>query len=168
MTSSSISDRASSIESIESTALSPTWQIKLLYDGGCPLCLHEVNFLAQKDAGRGLVNFVDIADDNYDPVKHGGVDFVTAMGRIHAVLPDGSIIKNVEVFRRIYSILGIGWIYAPTRWPILGPIIDRVYDIWADWRLRVTGRPDIETLIMQRQERLRCSVEGRCHASHEE
>jgi hypothetical protein len=58
------------------------------------------------------VTFVDIADDDYTPSSHGGVDFETAMGRIHAVLPDGTIIKNVEVFRRVYEILGIGWIYA--------------------------------------------------------
>jgi predicted DCC family thiol-disulfide oxidoreductase YuxK len=145
---------------------SPTtdnWQIKLLYDGDCPLCLREVNFLQKKDAGRGLVQFVDIADDAYDPAQHGGVDFETAMGRIHAVLADGTVIKNVEVFRRIYSILGIGWIYAPTRWPVIGPLVDKLYDIWADLRLKVTGRPSLPTLVAERQARLNgCSAEDRC------
>ena len=61
------------------------WQIELLYDGDCPLCVREVNFLRKKDAGRGLVQFVDIADDTYNPTQHGGVDFETAMGRIHAL-----------------------------------------------------------------------------------
>jgi hypothetical protein len=42
-------------------------------------------FLEKRDAGRGLVAFVDIADDNYTPVEHGGIDFEAAMGRIHAV-----------------------------------------------------------------------------------
>jgi predicted DCC family thiol-disulfide oxidoreductase YuxK len=42
------------------TKLQPTWKIELLYDGKCPLCLREVNFLRQKDAGRGIVSFVDI------------------------------------------------------------------------------------------------------------
>ncbi|MGF1523373.1 MAG: thiol-disulfide oxidoreductase DCC family protein [Leptolyngbyaceae cyanobacterium] len=158
MTSSPTRDRASS----PATASTSDWQIKLLYDGDCPLCLREVNFLQKKDAGRGLVDFVDIADDNYNPAENGGVDFATAMGRIHAVLPDGTVIKNVEVFRRIYSILGIGWMYAPTRWPIVGPLVDKLYDIWADWRLQVTGRPRLETLIAQREERLTCDMEGRC------
>ena len=129
-------------------------QIELLYDGDCPLCVREVNFLRKKDAGRGLVQFVNIADDTYDPTQHGGVDFETAMGRIHAVQADGSIISNVEVFRRIYSILGIGWIYAPTRWPIVGPIVDKLYDIWANVRLQVTGRPSLPTLVAERQARL--------------
>ncbi|MFN9173467.1 MAG: DCC1-like thiol-disulfide oxidoreductase family protein [Synechocystis sp.] len=38
-----------------SNSATPPWQIKLLYDGDCPLCLREVNFLQRKDRGRGLV-----------------------------------------------------------------------------------------------------------------
>ncbi len=146
-----------------STAATPTWQIRLLYDGGCPLCLREVNFLTKKDAGRGLVDFVDIALDDYDPADNGGVDFETAMGRIHAVLPDGSTVKNVEVFRQVYDVLGMGWIYAVTKWPVIGPLVDWVYDIWADWRLKMTGRADLATLVAEREARLAaCDVEGRC------
>lgn len=144
------------------TPTPPSWKVEMLYDGECPLCLREVNFLRKKDAGRGLVNFVDIADDDYDPALHGGVDFATAMGRIHAVMADGTVVRNVEVFRRIYSILDMGWLYAPTRWPVIGPVVDKLYDVWADWRLKVTGRPDLETLVAQRQERLSCDTEGRC------
>ncbi len=138
-----------------------SWQIKLLYDGACPLCVREVNFLRKRDAGRGLVAFVDIAEDNYSAKANGGVDFETAMGRIHAVLPDGTVIKNVEVFRQVYEILGMGWIYAITKWPVVGPLVDWIYEIWADWRLALTGRPDLATIAAERQQRL-CQTEGRC------
>ncbi|HIK16598.1 MAG TPA: DUF393 domain-containing protein [Leptolyngbyaceae cyanobacterium M33_DOE_097] len=127
------------------------WKIKLLYDGECPLCLREVDFLKRRDAGRGLVVFVDIADPAYEPMANGGVDFETAMGRIHAVLPDGSVIKNVAVFRQIYEVLGLGWVYAITKLPIIGAIADFVYGIWANLRLKVTGRPDLQTLVRQRK-----------------
>lgn len=140
----------------------PSWQIKLLYDGACPLCLREVNFLQKQDAGRGIVTFVDIADDAYTPSDHGGLDFEAAMGRIHAILADGSVLQNVEVFRQVYAALGIGWMYAPTRWPLIGPIVDRLYDLWADWRLKLTGRPDLKTLVAQREKRLAQMQEGRC------
>ncbi|MEM7726544.1 MAG: DUF393 domain-containing protein [Cyanobacteria bacterium P01_A01_bin.45] len=139
-----------------------SWKIKLLYDGECPLCLREVNFLQKRDAGRGIVNFVDIADDEYTPEKNGGVDFETAMGRIHAVLPDGSVIKNVEVFRRVYEELGMGWIYAITKLPILGAIADALYNVWADWRLALTGRPNLDTIIQERASRVNCEDESRC------
>ena len=143
---------------------SPSWKIKLLYDGKCPLCVREVNFLQKRDAGRNLVAFVDIADDDYNPEENGGVDFETAMGRIHAVLPDGTVIKNVEVFRRVYEALGMGWVYAITKLPIIGAIANFIYGIWAEWRLALTGRPNLETIIRERQQRLECSTEteGRC------
>lgn len=138
------------------------WGIKLLYDGECPLCMREVNFLQKKDAGRGKVAFVDIAANDYNPEENAGIDFETAMGRIHGILPDGTVIKNVEVFRRVYEALGMGWVYAITKLPVLGGLANFIYGIWADLRLRLTGRPDLDTVIKQRQERLGCDDEGRC------
>ena len=142
--------------------LNQNWEIKLLYDGECPLCLREVNFLQKKDAGRGKVSFVDIASDDYNPEENAGIDFETAMGRIHGILADGTVIKNVEVFRRVYETLGMGWVYAITKLPILGALANFVYGIWADLRLKLTGRPDLQTVIKQRQERLDCDDESRC------
>ena len=133
---------------------STAWQIELLYDGDCPLCVREVNFLKTKDADRGLVSFVDIAADTYNPADHAGIDFETAMGVIHAVLPDGSIVKNVEVFRRTYEVLGIGWIYAITQVPAIEYLANRLYGIWADRRLVLTGRPNLAAILASRQQRL--------------
>lgn len=152
-------------ESVE-VASPPSWKIKLLYDGECPLCLREVNFLRKRDAGRGLVAFVDIADDDYTPEAHGGIDFETAMGRIHAVLPDGTAIKNVAVFRSVYETLGIGWIYAVTKLPVIGSIVDMLYGIWADRRLSLTGRPDLATIVAARQERIKCKPQQRCRLTN--
>lgn len=134
---------------------SPPWQIKLLYDGECPLCLREVNFLRHRDGGQGRVAFVDIADLDYRPEEHGDIPYETAMGRIHALGADGRIIQNVEVFRQVYSVLGIGWIYAATGWPWVGPIVDAMYSWWADRRLAWTGRGTLDTLVREREHRLR-------------
>jgi predicted DCC family thiol-disulfide oxidoreductase YuxK len=148
-----------------STASSaPTWKIKLLYDGECPLCLREVNFLRKRNAGRGLVAFVDIAAPDYSPAANGNVDFATAMGRIHAVLADGTVIKNVEVFRQVYEALGMGWIYAPTKLPVVGGVVDAVYKLWADWRLKLTGRPALATILAQRQ----CQTQERCQIKRDQ
>lgn len=147
-------------QAVQSSDPSPTWQVKLLYDGACPLCLREVNFLAKRDAGRGRVAFVDIAAPDYQPAAHGGIEFETAMGRIHALLPDGTVLKNVEVFRQIYEILGLGWIYAVTKLPLVGAVADAAYGFWADRRLWLTRRPDLATLVAARQ-----SVAEGCAAS---
>ena len=140
----------------------PNWQIKLLYDGECPLCVREVNFLTKKDAGRGIVKFVDIASLDYDPKENADIDFAAAMGKIHAILPDGTVIKNVEVFRQVYELLGMGWIYAITKIPVIGAIADWIYKVWADWRLKLTGRPDLDTIIAKRQKKLNHSISSRC------
>ena len=144
------------------TALEPQWQVQLLYDGECPLCLREVRFLSHRDAGRGIIDFVDIADLNYDPAQHAGIEFDQAMGRIHAVLPDGTVIEGIDVFRRVYEALGMGWVYAATRWPVVGAIANKIYDLWAKLRLAATGRPDLDTIIAVRQQRLQAQSSGRC------
>ena len=128
------------------------WKIKLLYDGECPLCLREVNFLLKRDAGRGIIKFVDIADPNYSAAENSGIDYETAMGRIHAITNQGEIITNVAVFRRVYEELGIGWIYAVTKLPIIGTIADILYSIWADWRLKLTGRPPLSEIVASKNQ----------------
>ena len=150
-----------SIDSLSQAAAIAPWKIKLLYDGECPLCLREVNFLRKRDAGRGLVAFVDIAADDYTPEANGGVDFETAMGRIHAVLPDNTVIRDVAVFRRVYEILGMGWIYAVTKLPIVGFIADVLYAIWANWRLALTGRPNLAKILTERRSRMECGTQCR-------
>jgi predicted DCC family thiol-disulfide oxidoreductase YuxK len=131
------------------------WKIKLLFDGECPLCVREVNFLKRKDGDRGLINFVDIAAEDYDPADNANIDFETAMGRIHGILPNGEIVQNVEVFRQIYDFLGIGWIYAVTKLPLVGRLADILYGVWADYRLLLTGRANLQTIVAQRQQLLK-------------
>jgi len=156
-------DSAPADKSPEATeATEPTWKVNLLYDGDCPLCVREVNFLQKKDAGRGIVKFTDIADLNYSAEENGGIDFATAMGRIHAVMADGTVVKNVEVFQKVYDAIGIGWMYAPTKWPVIGPLVNKVYDLWADKRLAMTGRASLAEVIAERQQKIDCGDSQRC------
>ena len=148
-----------------SEANEPNWQRKLLYDGECPLCVKEVNFLTKKDSGQGIIKFVDISSLDYDPQDHAGIDFATAMGRIHAILADGTVIRDVEVFRQAYKSLGMGWIYAITKIPVIGAIADWLYGVWADYRLKITGRPDLENIIAQRQKKLNSLNSSRCRVN---
>jgi predicted DCC family thiol-disulfide oxidoreductase YuxK len=136
------------------------WKITLLYDGQCPLCVREVNFLRKQDRDRGLVKFVDVMADTYNPEHYAGVTFAAAMDRIHGILPDGTVLKNVAVFRSVYQALGMGWVYGITQIPLIGAIADFIYGIWAKYRLQLTGRPDLITLIQEREQRLNCKDQG--------
>ncbi len=116
-----------------------SWQIKVLYDGDCPLCAREIGFLQRRDRGRGRIAFEDIAAPGFDAQVYGS-DHATLMARIHGVLPDGTLIEGVEVFRRAYAAVGMGWLVAPTRWPGLRRLADAGYRAFARNRLRLTGR----------------------------
>jgi predicted DCC family thiol-disulfide oxidoreductase YuxK len=115
------------------------WQIRVLHDGDCPLCSREVRFLEKRDGGSGRIAFEDIADPAFDPGKYG-LDAGQLMARIHGVLPDGTVVEGVEVFRRAYGAVGLGWLLAPTRWPGLRRLADGAYRLFARNRLRWTGR----------------------------
>jgi apolipoprotein D and lipocalin family protein len=116
-----------------------TWQIRVLYDGACPLCTREVRLLERLDRERGRIGFEDISRATFDS-SVCGLDTVELMARINGVLPDGTIVEGVEVFRRAYAAVGLGWLMAPTRWPVLRPLADLAYRIFARKRLRWTGR----------------------------
>lgn len=132
-------------------AAAMTSELTLLYDGGCPLCLREVTFLKRRDQRQRLA-FVDINATDYRSAEHQGITYREAMGRIHAVQADGTVLRDVAVFREAYRLIGLGWIYAPTRWPLLGPLADAAYGLWARWRLPLTGRPNLDELCACRLE----------------
>jgi predicted DCC family thiol-disulfide oxidoreductase YuxK len=129
--------------------------LTILYDGGCPLCQREVHFLQGRDRARNgaapRLVFVDIDAAGYEPAAWGGISYRDAMGRIHAVADDGTVLCDVAVFRRAYELIGLGWLYAPTAWPVLGPMANALYRLWAGARLRITRRPDLEQLCAERE-----------------
>jgi predicted DCC family thiol-disulfide oxidoreductase YuxK len=128
-------------------------EIKLLYDGACPVCKREAAFLRWLDGGRRKLLFEDIASPDFDPSRYG-LTFQQAMGRIHGVLPDGRVLEGLAVFRHAYDAVGMGWLLAPTNWPILRRFFDAGYDWFARNRLRLTGRGG------------ECHTQ-RCHTGHE-
>lgn len=128
--------------------------LTLLYDGCCPLCLREVELLGRKDRQRHgeclKLAFVDIDQPEYNPDSYAGISYREAMGRIHAIDASGAVLRDVEVFRRAYELIGLGWLYAPTQWPLLRPMANLAYGVWATLRLRITGRPNLESLCQAR------------------
>ncbi len=122
----------------------------LLFDGGCPFCQREVAFLLSRDR-LNSIEFVDIDSTGYKPELFSGISYREAMGRIHAINSYGEILTGVSVFREAYRLVGLGWIYAPTTWPLIGPLVDHVYGLWAQFRLPFTGRPSLDQLCKFRE-----------------
>jgi predicted DCC family thiol-disulfide oxidoreductase YuxK len=114
------------------------FDIEVFYDGDCRLCMREVRLLRRLDE-RQRIRFVDIAGEGFDRGSVG-VTWEALMDRIHARLPDGTIIEGVEVFRRLYAAVGFGPLVAVTRLPGVAQLLDLGYRWFAKNRLRLSGR----------------------------
>ena len=116
-----------------------------LFDGGCPLCLRETNFLKSKDELNKIV-FVDINNVNYNPILFKDISYAEAMSNLHGILENGNIIKGLDVLAYSYELIGLGWVYYPLKIEFFAPVLRLFYKYWAKYRLKITGRSNIEKL----------------------
>lgn len=117
------------------------WHFKLLYDGECPLCQQEVRWL-QRLNRSGRLAFEDVSSLSFDPSRYGATR-EELLRVIHGVFPDGRIVRKVAVFREVYRAVGYGWFLAPTGWPLLRWFFDKLYGLFALYRVpigRLLGR----------------------------
>jgi predicted DCC family thiol-disulfide oxidoreductase YuxK len=108
---------------------------KLLYDRDCPFCRREVRWL-QRWNRRGHLEFEDVASPEFDASRYGKTR-EELLGVIHGVCSDGRIVSKVEVFRQAYRAVGLGWLLAPTGWPVLRWTFDFLYSVFARYRVRL-------------------------------
>jgi predicted DCC family thiol-disulfide oxidoreductase YuxK len=134
------------------------WEVEAFYDGDCPLCTREVNFLRRIDR-HGKIRFTDIAAADFRADNYG-IDLDEFMTEIHGRLPDGTWVRGVEVFRRLYSAVGCGPIVWATRLPLIRGLLDRAYSMFARNRLRWTGRCSSKTHCNYEPNRTDDSQEG--------
>jgi predicted DCC family thiol-disulfide oxidoreductase YuxK len=109
-------------------------RFKLLYDGQCPFCRLEARWL-QRWNKEGRLEFEDITAPGFEPARYG-VTQEAVMGVIHGVFSDGRIVRKVEVFREAYRAIGLGWVLAPTGWPVFRWFFDWLYEVFARNRVR--------------------------------
>ncbi len=116
-------------------------RFKLLYDGECPFCRREMHWLQRRDR-QGHLAFEDVTAPDFDPARYGTTR-EELLGVIHGVFPDGRVVRKLEVFRQAYRAVGLGWLVAPTGWPVFGWVFDRLYVLFARYRVplgRMFGR----------------------------
>ena len=127
-------------------------RFEVFYDGDCPLCVREIRMLRRMDRKRGRILFTDIAAPGFDAMGHAGVSQDDLMAEIYGRTESGELVSGMEVFRQLYSAVGLGFLFAPTGWPGLRIFFDAAYRLFAKNRLRLTGR---------------CKEEGVCNVLEE-
>eukprot|EP00798_Chlamydomonas_sp_ICE-L_P023157 gene23157-30363_t len=95
-----------------------------------PLCKKEIDWLKKKDAKKGNISFIDITLSDYDPSKHKDIGFEQGMRRAHAITKDGEVVTDMEVFRRVYRAVGLGWVFAFTTVQPFSMVADTAYTLW--------------------------------------
>jgi predicted DCC family thiol-disulfide oxidoreductase YuxK len=121
-----------------------TYPLTIYYDASCALCNGEMSNLMLRNT-EGLLAFVDASPADF--VSHvPGSTRHDLMNMIHAVRADGEVVRGVEVFRLAYAAVGLGWVTAPTAWPVLRQLADRAYPWLVRNRYRIP-RPLVALLF---------------------
>ncbi len=111
-------------------------KLTILYDGECPICQEKKAFLEKRDRKKRL-RFVDIRDPDFQPTETGR-SFKELEARIHAVLPDGGLVAGMDAIRAAWRAIGLGWLVAPSGWPLLRPAFDALYTFVARNRHKIS------------------------------
>ena len=119
------------------------FDVEVFFDGACPLCRREMAVVRRWDR-RQRIRFTDIADPTFR-ASDVGKTHEDLMAQMHGRLPDGTLIRGVEVFRRLYAAVGFGPLVALSRLPLLSQILDLGYVVFARHRLKFTGRCTAES-----------------------
>ena len=112
-----------------------TYPLTLYYESACALCNGEMTNLMLRDT-EGKLRFVDVSAAGFDNPPPG-TTAADLLELIHAQTADGRVLRGVEVFRLAYRAVGLDWLVAPTTWPLLDRLADRLYPVLARNRHRI-------------------------------
>ena len=114
-------------------------QVTMFYDAGCNLCSREVQHYRRIDRDRA-VHWVDISKDT-DQLENIQLTRAAAMARLHVVDSAGQLHTGAAAFVALWSALPYYRRLAGcVRALHLVPLLDRIYEPFARWRL--TRRTD--------------------------
>jgi predicted DCC family thiol-disulfide oxidoreductase YuxK len=102
-------------------------ELTLYYDGQCPLCVAEIEFLQTRN-GEGKLGFVDVAHSGFDANAHA-ISCELAMAQIHGRTSAGETLVGVPVFALAYQLANLrllAWVLSRT-W--LQPVLQPAY-VW--------------------------------------
>lgn len=118
-------------------------RVKVLYDGLCPICVTEIQFLQFLQRKKPeKVDFIDISLPGYDGRKYKEITYEMAMEEMHVIDKEDKVHRGVPAFAVMYSAVGLSWLARLMTWPPVRPFMDKSYAVFARNRLKWTGRGD--------------------------
>jgi len=114
-----------------------TPELRIYFDGLCPLCMAEIRHMRRLDL-RGALDLQDINaldfQTRFPHIDKGAADRV-----LHGELPDGSLILGLDVTCLAWKLVGKGHWFSFLRWPLIRPVADCAYRFFARHRHRISG-----------------------------
>jgi predicted DCC family thiol-disulfide oxidoreductase YuxK len=104
-------------------------EVRVWYDGGCPLCVREIATMRRLDR-RGAIDFVDIEGGAYCPL-----DRETLLARFHARERGGPLLSGAAAFAAMWR--AIPWLRPLgllARVPPILWILERGYRVFLNFR----------------------------------
>ncbi len=109
-------------------------QTIMFYDGACSLCQREVAHYRRLD-GQHNINWVDISTAP-DELNEHGIDYNTAMSRLHVLDKNGHMHSGVKAFLTVWSALPYyRWLAVVIQKLRITPVLELAYQRFAKWRL---------------------------------
>ncbi|RVT88648.1 thiol-disulfide oxidoreductase DCC family protein [Inhella crocodyli] len=100
-------------------------ELTTYYDGACQLCRAEMRNLMRRNT-EGRVDFVDAAAPGFDAGALG-LTQEAVMNALHVRTASGDWLVGVPAFEALYRTLGLPWVSAALRQPLLAAVAARVY-----------------------------------------
>ena len=147
------------------------YPLTIFYDASCPVCALEMDHLHAWDIDGRLV-LVDMSAPGFDATPFG-LTLAELDAAIHALRPDGSVVRGMAVLRLAYAAAGLGWVLRPSSAAPLRPLFDAGYRLFARHRKPISRAlaPVIVALRERRARRalagMNACAAGACRAPHE-
>ena len=110
----------------------------VFYDHSCPLCRLEMARLKQRDHLDRL-RMIDISSAIFNP-KIWGIELDVLNEKMHVRLPTGEWLIAMPAIRHVYQQVGLGWLWWPSRLPMMSSATNHFYNWFARNRHSVTSR----------------------------
>ncbi|ESP91156.1 MULTISPECIES: thiol-disulfide oxidoreductase DCC family protein [Pseudoalteromonas] len=126
-------------------------ELTIFYDGTCPLCVKEMAALTKRDKSNRIL-IVDIYSEEFE--RYPDIDPNKANSILHALDMNGNLLLGLDVTYHAWRLVGMGWMYAPLRWPVVKPLADKLYLAFASNRYRIsyllTGKSRCDSGVCRR------------------
>lgn len=119
-------------------------KVTCFHDGECPICAIEINAMKKLDK-MGNVKWVDIAEDKA-ALATAGLTYKQAMERMYVIDENQQLQSGVQGFLHLWKQLPYYRRIAPIieNIPLLLPVMEYFYGIFARYRLPLTGRSQLK------------------------